>query len=44
VPGLCHTYHRLRNCLDAPEGTPGCEAQMEARFGAFGDNVSFSAR
>jgi hypothetical protein len=30
--------------LDAPDGTLGDEAQVEARFGPFGDNVSFGAR
>jgi hypothetical protein len=30
--------------LDAPDGTPGDEAQMEDHFGSFGDCVSFSAR
>jgi hypothetical protein len=30
--------------LDAPDGTLGDEAQMEARFGPFGNSVSFSAR
>jgi hypothetical protein len=30
--------------LDAPDGTLSDEAQMEARFGPFGDSVSFSAR
>jgi hypothetical protein len=30
--------------LDAPDGTLGDEAQMEPRFGLFGDSVSFSAR
>jgi hypothetical protein len=30
--------------LDAPDSTPGDEAQMEARFGPFRDHVSFSAR
>jgi hypothetical protein len=30
--------------LDAPDGTLGDEAQVEARFGPFVDNVSFSAR
>jgi hypothetical protein len=30
--------------LDAPDGTPGDEAQIESRFGPFGDNVSLNAR
>jgi hypothetical protein len=30
--------------LDAPDGILGDEAQIEARFGPFGDSVSFSAR
>jgi hypothetical protein len=30
--------------LDAPDGTLGDEAQMEACFGPFGNSVSFSAR
>jgi hypothetical protein len=30
--------------LDAPDGTLGDEAQMEAHFGPFGESVSFSAR
>jgi hypothetical protein len=30
--------------LDAPDGTPGDEAQIESRFGLFGDNVSLNAR
>jgi hypothetical protein len=29
--------------LDAPDGTPRCEAQIEARFGPFEDSVSFIA-
>jgi hypothetical protein len=28
--------------LDAPDGTPGDEGQMETRFGPFGDSVSFN--
>jgi hypothetical protein len=30
--------------LEAPDGTQGDEAQVEARFYPFGDNVSVSAR
>jgi hypothetical protein len=30
--------------LDALDGTPRCRAQMEARFGPFGDGVSVGAR
>jgi hypothetical protein len=30
--------------LDALDGLLGHEAQMEARFGSFGDSVTFSAR
>jgi hypothetical protein len=30
--------------LDAPDSTLGDVAQMEARFGPFGDSVSISAR
>ena len=30
--------------LDAPNGTPGDEAQVESCFGPFGDSVSISAR
>jgi hypothetical protein len=30
--------------LDAPNGTPRCEAQVEARFGLFGDSANLDAR
>jgi hypothetical protein len=30
--------------LNAPDGTPSDEAQVEAHFGQFGDNVSVDAR
>ena len=30
--------------LTAPDGTPGDEAQVESRFGLFGDSVSVGAR
>jgi hypothetical protein len=30
--------------LDAPEGTPWCEAQVEAHFGLFGDSANLDAR
>jgi hypothetical protein len=34
-------YHRLRNhFLDAPTSTLGDEAQVEARFGLFGDSAN----
>jgi hypothetical protein len=33
-----------KNILDAPVGTPRCKAQVEARFGPFGDSVSVTAR
>ena len=29
---------------DAPDGSPGDEAQLEARFGPFGDSANFDAR
>ena len=30
--------------LDAPDGTPSCEAQVEARFGPFGESANLDAR
>jgi hypothetical protein len=30
--------------LDAPDGTPSCEAQMEARFGLFLDSSNLDSR
>jgi hypothetical protein len=30
--------------LDAPDSTPGYEAQLDAHFGPFGDGVSIGAR
>ena len=42
--GLRWTYHRLRNVLDAPNGTPCDEAQVEASFGSFGDSANLDAR
>jgi hypothetical protein len=30
--------------LDASDGTPRCEAQMEARFGQFGDSANLDSR
>jgi hypothetical protein len=38
VHGLPQTYHRIRNhFLHAPIVVLGDEAQVEARFGLFGD-------
>ena len=34
----------LEIILTAPDGTPGDEAQVESRFGLFGDSVSVGAR
>jgi hypothetical protein len=46
--------HRCTDCakrtigsvivLDAPNGTPGDKAQVEARFGPFGDSSNLDAR
>jgi hypothetical protein len=30
--------------LDTPDGTPGDEGQVDARFGPFGDRVNLDAR
>ena len=30
--------------LDAPDGTPGDKAQVEARFGPFGESANLDAR
>ena len=30
--------------LDAPDGTPGDKAQVEARFGLFGDSPNLDSR
>jgi hypothetical protein len=30
--------------LDALDGTPSCEAQVETRFGLFGDSANLDAR
>ena len=34
----------LQIVLDAPDGTSGDEAQVEARFGLFGDSANLDAR
>ena len=34
----------LQIVLDAPDGTSGDEAQVEARFGPFGDSANLDAR
>jgi hypothetical protein len=34
----------LKIVFDAPDGTLGHEAQVEARFGLFGDSANFDAR
>jgi hypothetical protein len=45
------SVHGLRQCimgleiiLDAPDGTPGDEAQVETRFGSFGNSANLDAR
>ena len=48
VQDRCMVYARctigLQIILDAPDGTIGDEAQVEARFGLFGDSVNLDAR
>ena len=48
VQDRCLVYARctigLQIILDAPDGTIGDEAQVEARFGLFGDSVNLDAR
>jgi hypothetical protein len=51
---LASVQHRCTDCakrtigsvivLDAPNGTPGDKAQVEARFGPFGDSSNLDAR
>ena len=38
------TYQSLRIILDEPDGTPSDDAQVEARFGPFGDSANPNAR
>jgi hypothetical protein len=38
------TKHRLEIVLDATDGRPRCEAQVDARFGLFGDIANLDAR
>ena len=38
------TYQSLRIILDEPDGTPSDDAQVEARFGPFGDSANPDAR
>ena len=48
VQDRCMVYARctigLQIILDAPDGTLGDEAQVEARFGPFGDSANLNAR
>ena len=48
VQDRCMIYARctigLQIILDAPDGTLGDEAQVEARFYPFGDSVNLDAR
>ena len=44
VHGLRQMYHRLRNRFDAADGTTSNEAQVEARFGPFGDSANHDTR
>ena len=41
---LRQMYQGLQIILDAPNGTSGDEAQVEARFGRFGDSANLDAR
>ena len=38
------TYQSLRIILDETDGTPSDDAQVEARFGLFGDSANPDAR
>ena len=38
------TYQSLRIILDETDGTPSDDAQVEARFGLFGDSANLDAR
>jgi hypothetical protein len=44
VHDLRQTYQRLKIVLDAPDGTPRCEAQVEARFSLVGDSANLDTR
>ena len=48
VQDRCMVYARctigLQIILDAPAGTTGDEAQVEARYGLFGDSANLDAR
>ena len=38
------TYQSLRIILDEPDGTPSDNAQVQVRFGPFGDSANPDAR
>ena len=38
------TYQSLRIILDEPDGTPSDDAQVQERFGPFGDSANPDAR
>ena len=42
--GLRLTYRRLRNRLNASDGSTSNEAQVEAHFSPFGDSANLDAR
>jgi hypothetical protein len=44
VHGLCQSTIGSEIILDAPNGTPGDEAQVETRFGPFGDIANLDTR
>jgi hypothetical protein len=48
VQDMCTVYAKCtigsKIVLDTPDGTPRFEAQLEARFGAFGDSANLNAR
>ena len=44
VHGLRQTYHGLENILAHQMVLLGDEAQVEARFGPFGDNANLDSR
>jgi hypothetical protein len=48
VQDMCTVYAKCtigsKIVLDTPDGTPRFEAQLEARFGAFGDSANLDAR
>jgi hypothetical protein len=44
VHGLRQMYHRLKSFLMNPMVLLGYEAQLEARFGPFGDSANLDAR